>query len=257
MLAVRNAIPDDYDAYVPLFRELGVDDPTPPREHFALHMVPRTLVATLDGAVAGYLFYELMDGVGYIRNVASDPARRRMGVGAALMTAAKERFAGASLWCLNVKEENVAAIALYERFGLRRAYKTFVTRHYAGTVLPSADGYTIAQLSPDRDAVIEPQFKLLPGQLASARKKPDRSVMALYREDELLGVAVIMAMGAFPFRLSDPAHAGPFMTLLRPLAKPDAEFVQFSAEDDDALAAELFRLGCVPSMELLHMSAPL
>ncbi|HEY4178512.1 MAG TPA: GNAT family N-acetyltransferase [Kofleriaceae bacterium] len=276
MIAVRGATPDDYDTYVRLFPELGVDDPTPTRDRFIAEMIPRTIIATADGAVAGYLLYERMDTTGYIRNVVTAPEHRRKGVGAALMRAAKECFAGAASWALNVKQDNAAAIALYERVGLATAHRTVVTRLPADVVLPLPDpGFSVAPLPPERDAMTERVMKLLPGQLASARKKSGRSVIALTRRSvavgegagagvanllgvgELAGVAVMMPIGAFPFRLLDAAHASTFMGLLRPSAAPDAAFVQFSAEDHAALAAELLRLGCEVRMELLHMSGRL
>ncbi|CAN5883944.1 hypothetical protein BH11MYX2_BH11MYX2_12490 [soil metagenome] len=257
MIAIRDAIPGDYDTYVRLFGELGVEDLIPTAETFAIELVPRILVATRDSTVTGYLLWELLESTGYVRNIVADPAHRRRGIGAALMAAARERFAGATDWCLNVKVENAAAIALYERCGMRVRHTTVVMRLAADIVLPPPTaGLTVAHLPPDRDAEIEPLFDLLPGQLASARKKTGRVVVALSRGNAVLGIAVMMSIGAFPFRVLDASHAGTFMALLRPMGALDAPWLQFSADNDEA-RVELTRLGCTTRMELFHMRGSL
>ena len=261
-MRVRDAIAEDYDAYLRLFPELGVDEGTPSRERFTSDLFGRMLIAVDGDEVVGYLLFDLMDGVGYVRNIVSDPARRRSGIGVALMDAARERFktASATTWCLNVKAANRAAIGLYERFGMGLHYRTTVMRLPRETALPPADAsLSLVRVPPETDPIVEPAFHLLPGQLASARKKPGRMVVQLARGEEVLGVGVFMPTipGSFPFRLSTPDHAATFLSLLREQTPDEATFLQVGAENDDALAAQVQGLGAYVHLELLHMHGPL
>ncbi len=261
-MQVRTAIGADYDAYLRLFPELGVDEGTPSRERFDSDLSRRMLVADDGTGVVGYLLYDLMDGTGYVRNIVSDPAHRRAGIGAALMETARDRFAGggATTWCLNVKASNRPAIGLYEKFGMRLHYRTTMMRLPRETALPAADpAIALVQVPPATDAIVERAFQLLPGQLASARAKAGRTTVQLVRGPEVLGVGVFMAAipGSFPFRVVAPEYAATFMTLLRPLAVETATFLQVSAENDAALAAQVQQLGAYVHLELLHMHGAL
>lgn len=259
-MVIRDATADDYDAYVRLMPELRVADPIPSRTRFVDEMLARVVVAE-EGGIVGYLLLEHMAGVGYIRNIVSDPSRRRTGIGVALMTAARARFiaAGATTWCLNVKQDNEAAIGLYERFAMRPAHRSTILRLPSTVALPPTD-LVLAPLPADRDAIVEPLLHLLPGQLASARARPSRYALALWRDDEVLGACVYMPSmpGAFPFRLRAPEHAAGFIALLRAFVPiPDATFMQVGVEDDDALDAEVRRLGAYVHLELLHLRGAL
>jgi hypothetical protein len=114
---------------------------------------------------------------------------------------------------------------------------------------------SLAPIDPADDPRLEPRFDLIPGQLASARRRPSRFVLQLVRDGDAVGLGVFMPSvpGAFPFRLAEPALAAAFLALLRPLARPDAPFLQVSAESDDALAAAVLALGAHTHLELLHM----
>ncbi len=261
-MQVRTAIGADYDAYLRLFPELGVDEGSPSRERFDSDLARRMIVADDGTGVVGYLLYDLMDGVGYVRNVVSDPVRRRTGIGAALMETARDRFAwgGATTWCLNVKANNVPAIALYEKFGMRLHYRTTVMRLPRETALPPADpALALVHVPPETDAIVEHAFHLLPGQLASARAKPGRMTVQLVRDRDVLGVGVFMPAipGSFPFRVIAPEYAATFMSLLRAHVVETATFLQVSAENDAALAAQVQQLGAYVHLELLHMHGPL
>lgn len=258
---VRAAIAADYEAYARLFGELGIDDPVPSRERFASDLARRIIVATAGGDVVGYLLFEILDDTGYVRNVVSDPAHRRGGVGVALMSVARERFvrAGATGWCLNVKADNVAALRLYEKCGMGPRYRSTVLRLPREIVLSRDPTLALVHVPPETDAVVETAFRLLPGQLASARKKPARMVVQLVRRDDILGVGVFVPTipGAFPWKLAAPEHAATFLALLREHAPDEAPFLQIVAEDDEALAARVLELGAYVRIEMLHMSGAL
>jgi GNAT superfamily N-acetyltransferase len=262
VIAVRDAVAGDYGAYAALFGELGVDDPLPSRERFIDELLHRTIVAVDDRAVVGYALLEHMAGVGYIRNIVSSPACRRRGVGFALMSDLRERFAraNAATWCLNVKPDNAAAIALYERFGLRAAYRSTSLRVPSSIELsPAAPGVALSPLPAAADPGIEPKLRLLPGQLASARSRPSREVLQLTVGADVVGACVFSPSfpGAFPFRLLEPALAATFIALLRPRVTSAAPYVQVVVEDDEALLSAALRLGATVQLEILHMTGTL
>jgi ribosomal protein S18 acetylase RimI-like enzyme len=260
-IEIREATVADYEAYARLLPELGTGDPVPSRERFAA-LCDRTLVATEDDAIVGYALFEVLAEVGYIRNLVTDPAQRRHGIGRALMEAMRARFAGAGahLWCLNVRPTNRPAIELYERCGLAAAYRSTMLRmpRPVPAVAPVADlAYT--PVAPDDDHEVEVATGLLRGQLASARAKPGRMVLQLRHRDALRGVAVFdpAFRGAFPFRVLDPALGPAAVELLRALAPPGSPHVQCGVEDDDALRDRLLAAGAQVHLEILHMRGPL
>ncbi|HEY5937808.1 MAG TPA: GNAT family N-acetyltransferase [Kofleriaceae bacterium] len=262
MLAIRDATPDDYADYARLFPELGVDDRLPSHQRFTDELLARTLVASEDGTIVGYALCEVLADVGYIRNLVSDPARRRTGIGVALMAALRDRFLarGATAWCLNVKPDNAAAVGLYERCGLRAAYRSWTLRVPSSVQLPPVPAnVTIADSPSEDDAVIEAKFGLLRGQLASGRSRPSRRCVQLRRGEDPVGIGIFSPAipGAFPFRISDPALAAAFLAQLRALAPTDATHVQVVVEDDGPLHDAILALGGYLLLEILHMRGPL
>lgn len=79
-------------------------------------------VAQRDGRAAGYAGMRAAGDVGYIDNVAVDPACRRMGAATLLLRALEEYARGAGLesLTLEVRRSNAAAVALYEKEGFER-----------------------------------------------------------------------------------------------------------------------------------------
>jgi ribosomal-protein-alanine N-acetyltransferase len=78
-------------------------------------------VADLDGALVAYFVGWLVEDELHIGNIAVDPARRRQGVGRALLSYCLARAVerGVVRATLEVRASNVAAIDLYERSGFR------------------------------------------------------------------------------------------------------------------------------------------
>jgi ribosomal-protein-alanine N-acetyltransferase len=80
------------------------------------------LAARREGRLTGYLVCSRYDTVWHIMNVAVDPDARRTGVATGLLRALLERVDNPrARYTLEVRESNLAAIALYERFGFRTA----------------------------------------------------------------------------------------------------------------------------------------
>jgi len=84
-------------------------------EHLPASVQYHSVVALDDnGVVAGYASLDVLATPPRITSIAVDPARRRCGVGAALMRTLVERAGTMELY---VDPGNTAAIALYERLG--------------------------------------------------------------------------------------------------------------------------------------------
>ena len=80
------------------------------------------LAARQDGRLVGYLVCSRYDTVWHIMNIAVDPAERRRGIAAALLSALLERVNDPlARYTLEVRQSNLGAIALYERFGFKAA----------------------------------------------------------------------------------------------------------------------------------------
>ncbi len=80
------------------------------------------LAATRGDTLAGYLICSRYDTVWHLMNVAVDPTHRRAGIATALIEGLIEQIGdGGARYTLEVRESNVGAIALYERYGFRAA----------------------------------------------------------------------------------------------------------------------------------------
>jgi ribosomal-protein-alanine N-acetyltransferase len=91
-------------------------------EHFAAELAnpcARIDLCWRGGELAGYLCAWLIAGELQIQNVATAPSFRRQGVAARLLelVLARSRALGLEAAWLEVRAGNIAAIALYERFG--------------------------------------------------------------------------------------------------------------------------------------------
>jgi ribosomal protein S18 acetylase RimI-like enzyme len=79
------------------------------------------LVAELDGAVVGSVMGGYEGHRGWVNYLAVDPARRRSGLGRTLMAEieARLREVGCPKLNLQVRNDNAAALAFYERIGFQ------------------------------------------------------------------------------------------------------------------------------------------
>ena len=69
----------------------------------------------------GYLIASVFDGEGELLRIAAAPEARRKGVGEALLSRMLEDRTDVNIWRLDVRTQNAAAIALYEKYGFRIA----------------------------------------------------------------------------------------------------------------------------------------
>lgn len=262
---IRAATADDYPAYTTLFRELGVDDPIPSVERFAVDLIPRILIYERHGAAIGYVCYNNLAGRGYIQNLVVAPEARGARIGEALMTAAAHALRTWGVtgeWSLNVKVDNAPAIRLYERLGLCPVYPTIVLR-LAWTRLDrlpvEAAPVTVAPVSDEDVDELERVLGLLAGRLRLARSRPGRATLQLRDgQGAPVGVACLdPAMGAFPFAVPRPGLAGPLLRALAPHVRPGDPEIKLVIENDEVLSAALSAAGAEVHLRLLHYAGPL
>lgn len=121
--AIRPYRAADEPAVIALWESCGLLRPqNDPRKDIArkLKVNPELfLVAERDGAIVGTVMAGYEGHRGWINYLAVKPTRQRAGVGRALMTAAERalRAAGCPKINLQVRPENKAAVAFYERLG--------------------------------------------------------------------------------------------------------------------------------------------
>jgi len=256
---IRAGEPRDYAAYVRLFRELGTDDPVPPRDEWETSFLPGMLVFERDGAVVGYTSTRMLETAAHVTHVSVAPEARRTGVGRALMhaTADKVRARGLGEWHLNVKDNNVPAIALYESLGFRRMYRAAFTRlpwERTGA-LPEEAGLACSLLPPEHEREVEATFGILAGRLGATRARGGR-VIAQVRDAGGAAVAVgsfdPKHPGAFPFCAARPACARVLLEGLRPHARPGDSWLGVAVENNDALVDALVAAGAEVRMRILH-----
>ena len=264
-MIVRPARPGDHAAFVALFPELHVDEVTPAQDAWWAVMGPQTLVIEDDHAnVVAYVYFQVLADTGYIRHVVVHPDHRGRGLGLRLLASVAERLraAGCAAWCLNVKPDNAAAIALYHRVGMRTAHSSAAVRFTWDLVdrLPNCDlSLTTCPIDPADDAALERAMDLPSGQLANLRRVPTRIDLRLHDptnpRDLALGLASFDPTfpGAFPFRVARPALARPLLAGMRTHALPDVDHVQIVIEGDEPLLALLVAHGARVHMSFLHL----
>ncbi len=258
---IRAATNDDHAAFSMLFRELGIEDPAPTFERWRADLVSGTLVSEQQGRVDGYVYFQTIGRIGYVRNLVVAPDARGRGLGGALMRAASAslRASGVREWHLNVKTENASAIHLYERLGMIAEHRSTALR-LAWKRVPDLPGEpaTVLPVAKAEDHDVECSLGLLIGQIAMARRHTSH-VLTQLRDDALEPVGFAAFDPAFPgariFRVARPALAGTLLGALRPHARH--EELALVLDDDDATTRLLIANGAHVRLQLLHYSGSL
>ncbi len=79
------------------------------------------LAATDEDGLVAYLVCSRYAGVWHLMNIAVAPERRRLGIASQLLRYLFEEAGADARYTLEVRTSNHGAIAMYERFGFRRA----------------------------------------------------------------------------------------------------------------------------------------
>lgn len=277
---IRPGTASDYAAYVALFPELGVDNRTPSQESFESIMAPNSFVAErsqVPSDVIGFAYFQLLEGLTYIRNVIVEPRARRQGVGRALMNAIDERAreSASTAACLNVKAANEAAIALYASCGFARAYESQTVRIAWADVARAPEPGSPSALvrtriaAPEEYAHVEATMGVAPGLIAFARNNGRIPIVAegpsnpAMREDAsghtLRGIALFAPRipRAFPFRANSPDDAFALLRAMKFHAMPEDETVNVTIEDQPGITEALLSARATLRDELVHMRASL
>lgn len=264
-LTVEPARVEDYESFVRLFAELAVPEPPPPLERFTSTIAPDTVMVRVDGTVAGYAWSRTRGDALHVVHVVTAPDFRKRGVGVRLMdaVAARARELGHARWMLNVKPENVAARALYERAGLNVAFESASVRVRWSDVGRIAPGESldprarIVRLGTDDDVRYERGLPLLPGELAAIRSL-DRIIVGAETDDGPLGVLALDPPfpGASPVRVRSPAVARALLEAVRAHAVASHEHLFVFAEGHPELLAALVEAGGEIAMRVLRMEGP-
>lgn len=268
MATIRAAEPRDYPAFARLFPELQVEERVPPEDRWRSSMLPGTVLAEVEGQPAGYAFYEMLGDLCYIRNVVTDPAHRRTGIGRELMNdiARRARPRGSTRWALNVKPDNVAAVRLYESLGFSAAYEGETLR----VEWPAADAFAASdllatELDADDDARFEHALSIEAGLLASRRAKGSL-VFATSRGGEPAGAVAFDREfpGAYPFKAKGRAEIGALLRAMRDRRLEITDCgswrergVQVFVEDAPHVRDAFASVGATLVLRILHMTGPL
>jgi GNAT superfamily N-acetyltransferase len=259
-MRIRPATAADYPVFERLFPELRTGDATSSERVWARDLAPQSLVLDREGDAAGYVYFQILDGLGYIRHVVVDPNHRRAGVGLALMTevAGRLRAAGIGEWCLNVKPDNEPAIRLYARMGMSLQYACVAMRMTWDIAerLPSASPHLVVEPArAEDDTAVEAAFRLPRGLLAKQRAMAGARIFVAQQSDAIAGVAVFFPEfpGAYPFRAREAAHARALLAAMRGNADPSKAWVQLVFEDAPDLAAAFEAAGARRHMEFVHL----
>ncbi len=255
-----NVVPataSDYEAFAVLFPELGVPDRTPSRAYFEMNIVPGGLFAKEGDTVAGYVWTRVRGEKLHVVHVIVSPTHRRRGVARAMLGAVAERARseGREHWMLNVKPDNVKAIALYESVGFVRMFES-VSMRLPWACLPeleaAAGGSVARALTPEDDARFEAALGLSPGEIAGYRSLGRTP----YGTEDAAGPTAAGLLdptfpGASPFRVRRPEHARAVLEAMRPHVSADGIFV--FVENEPAVEAMMTRVGATPVLRALRM----
>ena len=239
---IRPARPTDLAAVAKLSDALGVAAPP----------LRGTLIDERDGDVAGFVRFQSLGAVGYVRQLVTAPRTTDASLPLMLAAANALRAAGVREWHLDVRPES-PAITIYEQLGMRPAHRSTALR-FPWARLPDLPGEpaTALAVASDEDEDVERALDLLGGQLAMARRRP-RLVLRQLRDEACaaVGIAALDPEGARIFRVVRPTLAAPLLAALRPHAiHTDLSLV---LEDDD-LVNLLASHGARVILRLLHYS---
>lgn len=263
----RPASATDYETWVRLFPELGVEDPLPDRARWLTDLAPRILMLEEADSTVGFVMTSRFETVGYIVMLVVAPEARRRGAGRALLQIVAERFrdAGCTEWVLNVKTDNLPARRLYESLGMRAHHASTALRFAWDNAprLPREEGpFEARPITPADDAALEAAFGLLGGQLARLRGRSGRVLLQLVdpRAPEEACVGLVSFEPAWingaPLRVVRPSLTPWLLDAMRPYAPPGEPTLGLVAEDE-ALTRALLAAGAVVLFEMLFLRGPI
>ncbi len=85
-----------------------------------------SLIARVDGEIVGFIIGKIYvsgkSAIGHILTIDVAPEHRRRGIGLKLLQNIEKMFRckGVKICCLEVREDNIAALSLYQKFGYKK-----------------------------------------------------------------------------------------------------------------------------------------
>lgn len=255
---LRPAVAGDYEAFVRLHDQLGAGDPTPSLARFTDELSPTSIMAVEGDRSVGYVWYEILSGVAYVRHLVVDEGSRGRGLGRKLMDEARARALAASCasWCLNVRPDNMPARRLYESLGLRPAYESAAVR-FPWSLVEGLPGGGDLEISigpgPLLDEEVESALDVAQGIIAAGRRA-GRVIAVARRGGRPVGLAVFNPEfpGAFPFKLAEASDARAVLEALRPHALPHLALMALVIEDAPSLEELFTSRGAEVRLRLIH-----
>lgn len=258
----RAARPDDYEAWLRFWNELGLTSTPPSHARWLTGIQPNTIFLEEAGVLAAYNLSFVFGTRGDVRQIAVAPEFRKHGVGKQLMAAvaAKLRAAGCTDWRLEVRAENAAAIALYRAAGMQPLRDVHTVRmgrdvceHFAGS---RSGRFATTAVLPDDDARLEAAFDLGAGQIHRWRTFRPHSPIVRIGFDALTQIHREFAADhgwLFPFEAPDPDTAAHL--LAEALPNMPAEYEVQIARPELHLA--LLAAGARPEAHLIEFTGQL
>ena len=186
MCSVRAADRADYEVFARLFGELQVPDPLLTSTEFAEQMLPCVAIAQEGATGVGYAYWRRYGEAAHLVQLVVDPGARGRGHAGALFEDVRERAraAGCVRWFLNVKQDNAAAIRVYQRGGMTVEQEGWML-DTTWTALGALSGQPSpacepALVPPSADEVIATHFGIDAARLAQLRTKPGEVFYACY-----------------------------------------------------------------------------
>jgi GNAT superfamily N-acetyltransferase len=264
-LALRPARPEDHAAFARLFLELGVSEPPPPPEVWVAELMPMSWFHEGPQGPQAYAVADVLGGLGYVVQLVVDASARRQGLGRRIMEALATRFRerGCERWALNVKRDNVAALALYTSLGMRpvREALTLVVPRARVEVLPPAPaGLQVVPVVEAEWGALTAAFRLMPGKLERFAKRASHELLRLAHAGEpdpaRLGMMDLRSTGVlYPFFAATPGHARALIE--DAFRRKGSEVLHVVVTDDAPLAEQMRGAGAVVEMETLELQGPL
>jgi ribosomal protein S18 acetylase RimI-like enzyme len=256
---------EDYADFARLFGELGVEEPPPPVTLWEADMVHRSFFVEGPAGPCAYALTDVLGETGYVVNLVVAPGERRRGLGREMMYALAAYFRGRGCreWMLNVKPDNVAAVALYTAMGMERGLEDMslrLTREQVRALPAAPVGVEVVPVKEAELAPLTAAAGLVPGKLARYATLPGHQLWRLaHPEESRVGLWGMMdvrsAAGVlFPFFAVSPGAARALLEAgLRELRAESLRVVVTGAELQSALRA----VGATVGLVTLRMQGPL
>ncbi|MFP2962624.1 GNAT family N-acetyltransferase [Myxococcus sp. 1LA] len=266
---VRPGRPEDHAVFARLFLELGVDDPPPPEPVWTAEIAGSSLFADGPQGVGAYAVMKVLGAFGFVLQLVVAPSARGQGLGRRMMAhmANHLRAQGCTRWGLNVKRDNVPALALYTSMGMqpaREAATLRVTRAQLEALPAASPEAAVVPVTLEDFGVLTEAFGMVPGKLEAFAALDSHRLLGLVDTQapgrRWLGMMDLRASHGpllFPFFAVSAAHARTLLEEAFGRLGEGASSLNVVVTDDAPLVRLLRDAGAQPRHETLELRGPL